>query len=248
MNEWLNDGRKIVDKPKTSPEEKAELLAHISAIELSRQARESITRAKTPTQPGEAAPLVAPDLRTETFNLLGSLREPTVEEQAAIKEKGGIILEVEAKSLQQVYDENPGYFDYVNSSKPLREYTPPQAFKVAVFPQKLRIPKSNNSSRAEQLEQTGEYSRSEIEPDFPGARAIMLPLTGIAQLDIGFQKENDGKKLLPDFWVGALDEVGSDVTDVGRVRPGYRLDALTWDRGRRCPSVWALSTVVFTRE
>lgn len=247
MNEWLNDGRKIADKSRTSPEEKAELLAHISAIELSRQAGESITRAKTPIQPGEA-PLVVPDLRAETFNLLGSLREPTVEEQAAIKEKGGIILEVEAKSLQQVYDENPGYFDYVNSSKSLREYTPPQAFKVAVFPQKLRIPKSNNSTRAEQLEQTGEYSKSKIEPDFPGARAIMLPLTGIAQLDIGFQKENHGKKLLVDFWVGALDEVGSHVADIGRGRPGDRLDAGTWYSDYRYPYVWALSTVVFTRE
>lgn len=189
------------------------------------------------------------DLRTETFNLLGNLREPTAEEREALEKKGYIFTTIEAKSLAQVYDENPEYFDHVNSSEVLRAYTPPKSFTVAINPDKFRTSRSTNSSQAKQLRMIEENSHSGIELAFPDAKEIMLPATGYAQLDIKFQKSHDGKKLLPDFFARALDTTsGSLVADVGRAHPVGRLFVYAWRAGDGHAHVWASPAVVFLQK
>lgn len=189
------------------------------------------------------------DLAQETFDLLGSLRESTDQERQILKEKGFIFLTVDAKSLARVRAENEEYFWYTNPSETLQEYTPPQSFEVAINPGELRLIRSNNSSQSKQLRMIGEYSQREIATVVPGAKAIMLPATGYAQLDIKYQKENDGAKLLPDFWARALDiTVVPDVADVGRRHPDVRLLVDGWDRGYGPSDVWAVPAVVFVRE
>ena len=189
------------------------------------------------------------DLRKETFDLLAIIREPTAEERQEIEKRDGVFLPVEAKSLETVYSENSEYFRYVNPSESLRSYTPPQAFEVAIFPNKLKIPRSNNKSQENQLRLTEDYSKEQIEPEFPEAKAIMLPATGLVQIDIGYQKRNNGKVLIPDFWVRALDTtVDSYVARVGRFHPDYGLGVHYWDAGHGDPHVWALPAVVFLRK
>lgn len=189
------------------------------------------------------------DLLKETLALLANLREPTQKERETLEKKGAIFLPVEAKSLQQVYDKNKGFFAFLNESESLRGYTPPQAFEVAVFLNKLRIDRSNNSSQAKQLLLTEEFSQKDIEPELPDAKAIMLPATGIAQIDITYQKRNNGQVLIPDFWVRALDTTfGSGVADVGRDHPDDRLSVNDWRAVDGDPRVWALPAVVFVRK
>lgn len=190
-----------------------------------------------------------PDLRQVTFDLLANTREPYAKERQLIEKRDGVFLPVEAKSLAQVYTENTEYFGYVNPSEVLRNYTPPLAFEVAVFPSKLKIPRSNNSTQAKQLRLTEYYSKEQIEPEFPEAKAIMLPATGLVQIDIGYQKRNNGKVLLPDFWARALDTaVGSIVASVGRSCPDLGLSVGYWGAGSGNHDVWALPAVVFLRK
>ncbi len=213
---------------------------------LAHSATQAATVAVVESQRHTEAPR---DLRQETFDLLANLIDPSAEEREAFERKGAIFLPVEAKSLQQVYDENSTYFGYLNESGTLRSYIPPQAFEVAVFPNKLRIARSNNSSQFKQLRLTEEFSQKEIEPEFPGAKAIMLPATGTAQIDIAYQKRNEGKVLIPDFWARCLDATsGSRVAYVGRPRPDNRLRVVGWDADRGGARVWALSAVVFVRK
>lgn len=186
------------------------------------------------------------DLVQETYDLLGTLREPTTKERKAFQEKGYVFVAVEAKSLGQVYSENPEYFDYVNPSVNLRAYSPRQDFVIAI---KAPIPRSNNASHPRQLRMIEDYSQTEIESVVPDVKAIMLPATGYAQADIKFQKANDGKKLIPDFYARALDTtVGSHVADVGRARPDRRLRVVGWYRVSGGGDVWALPAVVFLRK
>lgn len=160
------------------------------------------------------------DLVAATFELLERVGEPTLEEQEALTRKGFIFLPVAAKSLSQVYDDNQEYFGFVNSSQSLKSYAPPQTFEIALKPNALRIPKSNNCSQEKQLQMIGEYSQREIEQEIPNAKAIMLPATGYAQADIEFQKRNNGQKLFADYWVRALDTtIDPYVADVGRDLP-----------------------------
>lgn len=190
-----------------------------------------------------------PDLRQETFDLLGTLRGPSPQERKALGEQGFIFFTVYAKPLGQILAEEREYFKHVHPSKGLRFYTPPQDFKVAIKPREpreLRLPRSNISSRAGQLRMIAEYSRKQIETEVPGAKAIMLPATGYAQLDIAFQKQHDGEKLFKDFRAQALDTtVGSIVASVGRGRPD---DPLSVESGWNPFRVWAVPAVVFPRK
>lgn len=189
------------------------------------------------------------DLVQETFNLLGNLREPIAEEREVFEQKGYVFITIEAKPLGEVLDENEEYFGFVDPSKNLSSYTPPQTFGVAINPNKLRIERSNNSSQAQQLRMIEEHLQKEIKSIVPDAKAIMLPATGYAQADIQFQKENDGKKLLPDFYARALDTtVGSNVADVGRPDPDDQLDVYDWGADDGADYVWAVPALVFLRK
>ena len=187
--------------------------------------------------------------RQETFDLLSSLREPTDQERKEVGARKGILLPVKATSLGQFYSENQPYFGWVNESRSLRDYTPPLAFKVAVFPDKRYVSGSNNSSQVRQLQMTEDYSKKKIEPVFSGAKAIMLPATVLAQLDVEFQKRNNGAKLFQDFWVRALDTtVDPNVANVGRAHPDNRLNVNDWNRDVGHLHVWAFPAVVFVRK
>lgn len=185
----------------------------------------------------------------ETYSLLGSLREPTLQERATLSAKGFIFLPVSALSLLQFSEENRDYFGYITPSKDLKFYTPPGDFMVAINTQLLCLPGSNNITYAEQLTRIKEYSKLEIEPELPGARAVMLPATVLAQLDIQFQKRNDGEKLFPDFWVQALDKVfGPYAACVGRFRPGRPLSVDYRYRDCGYELIYAMPAVVFVSE
>jgi len=189
------------------------------------------------------------NLRKETFELLGKLREPTQEEAEALRSEGRILFKIEPVSLGEFYNAHREYFDYVNSSRTLLDYVPPQAFTVAINQENVRIPGSNNSSQKSQLEQTEKHSKTDIEPRYPSGRAIMLPATAIAQADINYQIENGGKKLIPDYLLRALDTtVVPRVANVGRYRPDDGLDVDGWGRVDGSLYLWVPSAVVFVRE
>lgn len=186
------------------------------------------------------------DLAQETLNLLSKLREPIVQEREVLTELGFVFLTVDAKSPEQVHAENGDYFEYVDPPDLLQVYIPPQAFEVAVNPSQLRIIGSNHCSLAEQLRMVEDYSRQEIETVAAGAKAIILPATGYAQLDIQYQKENDGRVLIPNFWACALDKgVDSDVAAVGRNSPAFKLGVYAWFRWGSLARLWAVPAVVF---
>lgn len=200
------------------------------------------------TKPSERSVKTQLNLREETYELLANLKEPTPEEREAFRKQGFVFLPIGPKSLGQFYEEEAGYFGYVNSSDALRKYKPSQFFEIAVNPKKLRIPRSNDSSQEKQLRLTKEHSQKEIEPISAAARAVMLPATAIAQADIEYQKQNNGKVLIPNFWVRALDTtVGPYVAYVGRNHPADPLSVHDWRRFGGLPNIWALSAVVFVK-
>ena len=188
-----------------------------------------------------------------TFELLTKVREPLPSEREALLAKGFVFLSIEAKSLSVIVAENPDYFwigesDFIKARFQLRDYTPP-AMVVGMNPTQLAIEDSFNESQARQLELIEKYSAQHIEPDSPGAKAIMLPASIYAQADIAYAGERDGEKLFKNFYARALDQsLGQYVTFIGRDEPNYRLDVRSWlaDDGRSV--VRAVPAVVFLQK
>lgn len=245
MNEWarrsVEIGREIAARPGLDPEEKAGLKAWVKVVEFAGDGRRVIL----PKPAEEKA--IQPDLCAATYELLSRLREPSVEERDALK--GYLFFRVSAESLAQVMEAKGDYLGYVDPSEKLRSYVPPGDFVMAVNPNMLRLPGSNNSSQAEQLIMTEEYSKGSVEPLVPHAKAIMLPTTALVQMDVACQEEHNGEKFFPDFLVRALDEtVGPDAASVGRDHPGHRLRVNGWDARHGGPGVWACPAVVFVRQ
>lgn len=239
MNEWVKGGTEIAARSDTDPKEKAEIEAWVKVMGYARDRRQAAGASANDTEKA-----TKPDLRTATYELLSQLREPLPEEREALK--GYLYFPISAKSLAQVMADDRAYFEYVYPLERLRSYTLPGDFVVAVNPQMLRLPNSNNSSQAKQLRMTGEYSKKSIEPLAPHAKAIMLPATALAQMDIAYQKGHQGEKLFLDFWVCALDEaVSPRVALVGRGHPVDRLHVDGWYADDGFPRVWALPAVVF---
>lgn len=82
----------------------------------------------------------------------------------------------------------------------------------------------------------------------PDARAIMLPTSTDAQLDLAYLKET-GQVLFEDRFARALDETSDvRVADVGRSLPDDRLGVSGWDWGLGHVGVGALSAVVFVQK
>lgn len=74
-------------------------------------------------------------------------------------------------------------------------YTPPVALEVAFNSRRPFLPDGYDKAQPEQLELVEWYSRSEIEPEFPDAKALMLPATVLAQADVAYLAKA-GKPLL----------------------------------------------------
>lgn len=220
--------------------------AHLKeVVRLLREAMSLASQDQAGVPPAETAP--KPDLRAATYELLSRLREPSGEERDALK--GYLFFRVSAESLAQVMEEKGNYLGYVDPSEKLRSYAPPGDFVVAVDPNMLRLPGSNNSSQAEQLRMTEAYSKDSIESILPQAKAIMLPSTALVQMDITYQEEHNGKKLFPDFRVRALEEtVGPYAANVGRGHPGLGLRVSGWFAGLGYSDVWVCPAVVFVRQ
>ena len=71
----------------------------------------------------------------------------------------------------------------------------------------------------------------------------MLPGTAYAQMDIQYQREYRGEKLLPDFHARGLDGVR-----IGRFNPKHLLKVLGFDSNRTGPHLWAVPGVVFLQK
>ena len=211
----------------------------------------ALTAGKRVTSPQESSP-PKPDLRRATYDLLPRLRESSDAEKLALMRRGLISLPVLPKTLLQVIDEDPEYFlegvvGYVGSRPQLRDFVPP-AVSIAVNPLDLGLRGSSPRSQASQLAMINEYSIAEIEPIFPGARAIMLPTSAYVQLDIAYRQQT-GRPLLRDCFARALDQTsGSDVAYVGRSRSGDRLSVGGLLAVGENAYVRAVSGVVFVGE
>lgn len=186
-------------------------------------------------------------------DLLRLVREPTsIEKQDILKKKGLIFLPVQSKSLAQFVVENQDYFwsdglRHVNSTSQLRDYVPP-VMEVAVNPTQLALPDSFNKSRTTQFNMIEQYSKDEIEPEFPEARAIMLPSTAYAQVDKVYS-EREGEALLKNFYARALDNDSMlYAVIVGRPHPDCKLRAVGWKAVWGNGIVAAVPAVVFLRK
>lgn len=188
-----------------------------------------------------------------TFELLTEVREPLPSEREALEAKGFVFFSIKAKSLFVVVAENQGYFwggelGFIYDRPQLRDYTPP-AMIVGMNPTQLAIKDSFNESQTRQLELIEKYSAQHIEPDFPGAKAIMLPVCVYAQADLVYARERNGEKLFKHVYARALDQsLGPYVTFIGRDDPNYLLDVRSWvaDDGRSV--VGAVPAIVFLQK
>jgi hypothetical protein len=203
---------------------------------------------QTPQATERQSPRV--DLRSQTYELLSQVREPSSEEKEALQKIGIKFFHVASKSYAQVVAENPAYFwdkelEYANARPELKDYALPMAVEVGLRrPSELALLGSFGKSRETQLEMINAYSQ-ELQLQFPNIRAIMLPSTGYAQADEAYKAET-GEVLFRNYFARALDNLsGVDSAHAGRDDPSYRFFVGGWDRGSGLGSVGAVPAVVF---
>lgn len=189
------------------------------------------------------------DLRQQTYDLLHLVRAPSEQEKSSFKERGFVFLPVRAKSYAQVVAEDPAYFwpdelQYANERAELRDFTPP-VMEIALNPTQLVLPGSFNKSRISQLEMIKAYSRKQIEPEFPDAKAIMLPATAYAQADKVYKGMRD-EVLFRTYFARGLDNI-SEVyaAGAGRSAPVGPFFVDDWPAGACDARVGAVPAVVF---
>lgn len=250
MRNWVESGREILAAKgkKLSREERALFVAQIRVAELAAKVLER-TPQKSQTVKEETAP--KRDLRQETLDLLAgnTFREPTPQERKILAPRGyDIFLSTEPKTLYAVVDENKDHFrigelDYVNARPDLRDYVPP-ALTVALRSKELFLKDSFSKPQPVQLEMTERESQT-VQGLLPDARAIMLPASTDAQLDLAYLKET-GRVLFRDRFARALDQIsGVFAALAGRFDPDSRFCVNDWFEGLGYDFVGALSSVVF---
>lgn len=177
------------------------------------------------------------DLRQQTLDLLPLVRPPSIEEGAALERIGFVFLPVLAKSFAQVVTEDPGYFwpatlEYINGMPALRDFTPP-AMVVGINRTQPFLLDSRNKPREAHLAMIEQYSQREIEPKFPGAKAIALPATAYAQADRAYRERTDGelfsRSLATRDLAMCLDETSNEQIAIVAGRHGFRFIVSEWD-------------------
>lgn len=225
--------------------------AHVDHLE-----RKGYIRKALPTSAQVAAPVTKeaqtprPDLRQQTYELLSRVVEPTDEEKRELREKRGLVfLPMTRQSYAQVVAGDEEHFwdnelEYANARPALRDFVPPVAAEVGLIEAQLALPGSFNKSRATALQMIEDYSK-ELEAEFPGFKAIMLPVTGYASADKAYSERNPGKVLFKNYFAWGLDDLsGVDSASVGRFHPDRRLHVHGWDRVHDHGHVGAVPAVV----
>lgn len=190
------------------------------------------------------------DLRQQTYEILGLARESSDDEKTLLERMGFVSLLILAKTVPQIAAEYPEVFwhrlGYIDGMPQLRDYRPP-VMNIALNPQELALPGSFSKGRITQLMMIGVYSRTEIEPIIPGARAIMLPASAYIQADIEYFKKT-GQLLFRNCSARALDDTSAeDAAYVGRYRPGDRLYVDGFKAGDGGGGMGAVPAIIFLR-
>lgn len=215
-----------------------------------RALQEACALMKKETQTAEAEVASKIDLRKQPYELLTRVVEPSDKEKEALKVKRGLVfLPMTSQSYAQVVAEDPNHFwdkelEYANARAELRDYTPPIAVEVGLNVVELALPGSLNKPRAVALQMIEDYSQ-ELEAEFPGFKAIMLPVTGYARADRAYAERNPGQVLFKNYFAWGLDNTsGVDAADAGRFAPDDRFRVAGWDAGHGHPCVGAVPAVV----
>ena len=139
------------------------------------------------------------------------------EVKKVLENMGFLISSIQPRSLEQLLAEEGEYFNYVDQSTNLRNFVP-EAREIAIIP-KVKLPESNNVSQARQIELIEDFGRKLLKDvRLNNIEVRMGHVAEYAQADITYQKQNDGKKLFPDFFARTLDlSVGLGVANVGRI-------------------------------
>ena len=190
----------------------------------------------------------------QTYELLTQVREPSVAEKKALEKRipGVVFLSLPSRALPQVIIEDPDYFwdgelNYVSARPQFRDFIIP-AMEVAINPTPLALPDSFGKSRPEQILMIDDYSKEQIETEFPNAKAIMLPAVGYVLADKIYKKRT-GEVLFRNFFVRALDNTREvDAADVGRYRPNDPFRVRDWSVVGGDKHVGAVPAVVFLRK
>lgn len=170
----------------------------------------------------------------KTYELLRTVRNPSVEERKFLTGEGFVFLSIEAKTLEQVVAEHPDRFlpnwlQYIKGLpySDLRTYVP-SVMEVAFNPSRLYIQGSINEDQLTQFKKTEEYSRTHLK-ELSGAKALMMPATVYAQADIAYFQMTGNVLFGHHFSARALDETaGSNSADVGRNLSDCPLTVSPW--------------------
>ncbi len=193
------------------------------------------------------------NLRQESYDLLYRVRKPSIEEQIEFASRGFIFLRIEPKTLPEVIQEDPSYFrrdqlNYVNAIPSLRDFALPNSMLVAIDPTRVFVMGSFDEDRPLQLVMTQNHSRGLIEAINPYARSVMLPASGLSQLDKAC-KAKTGNELLMRQFGRVLDNTSDDYpVSIGRDRPGNPLRVVWRHSADGIPRAGAVSAVVFIQK
>ncbi len=192
-----------------------------------------------------------PFFAKETYKLLGLARDPTPQEEEALKKKGIIFRPVKKLSYVQVVESDEDYFlpsESIIASKfdTLRNYLPPDDVRVGINPEHMLM-HPRYESPDNQWERIKKYSE-ELQEDYPHARGVMLPATFYAQLVKAIQEETS-QELLGSIFIGTLDMIPKSGGNlfIGRYSSGQPLQVITEPQESGF-STAALPAVIFIKK
>ena len=197
----------------------------------------------------EQSPVV--DLRLQTYELLSMVREPSTEEQEALKAHGIVFLSADTRTYAQVVAGDPSHFwkdelAYANERPMLEGYKLPVATTFGVSLTELAIPGSFGQPMKAQLKMI--EARSQVlQQEFPDARAIMLPVTAYAQGDQAY-KQTTGEVLFANFFARGLDILSEAyAASAGRDDPSLQFCVNEWSADNGHDYGGAVPAVVFVK-
>jgi hypothetical protein len=212
----------------------------------------AVESGKTQEEPtrAELSPVV--DLRLQTYEILSMVREPSPEEQEALKGRGIIFLPVDTRTYAQVVQGDPAHFwkdelTYATKRPALKDYALSVATQVGLKPSELAIPGSFNQPMNIQLGMI-ENGSQELQKELPDARLIMLPVTAYAQADHAY-KDITHEVLFKNYFARGLDMLSEVLAaHAGRSAPSERFRVFGWLADYGIDHVGAVPAVVFVRK
>ena len=175
------------------------------------------------------------------------VRRFTDEARATLEKEGYVVDTLTSQSIATLRSKGMPFWSSWHKDYPQFEALTSMSSEVAIHPEKLFLPKSNNKTLAQQEQLINKFSQ-ELSKKVPGVDAIMGGMADYADLAFAHLEATGdrlfGEKYDYNYARTNTPTVGGLVANVGSFGPSDGLAVVSWHRGRGYSRVFAAPLVV----